>query len=159
MEDVKRILVACTMTRSCTKIIHAGFSLANKYGAELYILRIVYDPFLKEPWRMPYVPIPILKQEYEREVEQARHELAETINQELGTGAVVKEIISEGEPASDILKTIRDEHIDLLVLLAYEEGRLEHFLFNRGLHDLVRKMPCSILLLKKELEPIEPWKE
>jgi universal stress protein A len=159
MEDIKRILVACTMTRYCTKAIRYGFSLAKKYEAELYVLRVVYDPFLREPPHMPYMPISILKKDYEREVEQARQELSKTLSEELVSGRAAKELIREGEPRSEILKIIKDEQIDLLVLLAYEEGRLEHFLFGRGVHDLVRRMPCSIFLVKKELEPVELWEE
>ncbi len=159
MEDIKRILVACTMTRHCTKAIHQGFSLAKHYGAELYILRIVYDPFLKQPWHMPYMPIPMIKQEYEQEVERAKLELTRTIGEEQAAGIAAKEFIREGEPRNEILKIVKDEQIDLLVLLEYEEGRLEHFLFGRGVHDLVRRMPCSILLVKDKLQPVEPWEE
>lgn len=157
MEDVKRILVACTMTRYCTKAIHYGFTLAKKYGAELYVLRVVYDPFLKEPPHMPYMPIPMIKKEYENEVERAKQELSKTISEGQGIGVTAKEFVREGEPRHEILKMVEDEGIDLLILLAYEEGRLEHFLFGRGVHDLVRRMPCSILLVKKELEPVRKW--
>ena len=39
-------------------------------------------------------------------------------------------------------------------MLSHEEGHLEHFLFGRSNHELVRKMPCSILLVKKEPGPV-----
>ncbi len=35
-------------------------------------------------------------------------------------------------------------------MLADEEDHLEHFLFGRSNEELVRRMPCSILLVKKE---------
>lgn len=35
-------------------------------------------------------------------------------------------------------------------MLAHEEGRLEDLFFNRSNDELVRKMPCSIMLVKKE---------
>ena len=35
-----------------------------------------------------------------------------------------------------------------------KRGRLEDLLFNRSNDELVRKMPCSIMLVKKEPEPI-----
>jgi len=37
-------------------------------------------------------------------------------------------------------------------MLSHEEGHLEHFLFGKSNHELVLKMPCSILLIKKEPE-------
>jgi nucleotide-binding universal stress UspA family protein len=35
-------------------------------------------------------------------------------------------------------------------MLAHEEGRLEHFLFGRSNEEILRALPCSILLVKKE---------
>jgi nucleotide-binding universal stress UspA family protein len=46
---------------------------------------------------------------------------------------------------------VEDEKIDLIVMLAYEEGRLEHLFLGRDNDKLIRKMPCSILLVKHEL--------
>jgi nucleotide-binding universal stress UspA family protein len=71
----------------------------------------------------------------------------------------IKELVREGEPTEEILKTIEAEKIDLLVLLAHEEGHVEHFLFGRSNEELVRKMPCSIMLVKKEPEAIAEEKE
>ena len=39
--------------------------------------------------------------------------------------------------------------IDLVILPAHEEGRLEHFLYGRGIDSLIRRMPCSILLVRE----------
>jgi hypothetical protein len=40
--------------------------------------------------------------------------------------------------------------IDLLVLPDHEETRIEHFLSGKMVARLVRKMPCSVLLVKQE---------
>jgi nucleotide-binding universal stress UspA family protein len=37
-----------------------------------------------------------------------------------------------------------------LIMLAHEEGRMEHFLFGRSNEELIRQLPCSIFLVKKE---------
>ncbi|MCX5877036.1 MAG: universal stress protein [Deltaproteobacteria bacterium] len=59
-------------------------------------------------------------------------------------------MIRTGEPTEEIFKTIREEKIDLLIMLAHEEGHLEDLFFNRSNDELVRKMPCAIMLVKKE---------
>ena len=38
-------------------------------------------------------------------------------------------------------------------MLAHEEGHLEHFLFGRSNEEVIRKMPCSVLLVEKEPGP------
>ena len=62
----------------------------------------------------------------------------------------IKEIIKEGDPTEVILSTVQQEKIDLIIMLAHEEGHLEHFLFGRANEAIIRKLPCSVLLLKKE---------
>ncbi|MEJ2023522.1 MAG: universal stress protein [Deltaproteobacteria bacterium] len=54
-----------------------------------------------------------------------------------------------------VLKVVQDENIDLLIMLAHEEGHLEHFLFGHSNEHIIRRMPCSILLVKKEPEPVK----
>jgi hypothetical protein len=39
-------------------------------------------------------------------------------------------------------------------MLAHQEGHVEHLFFGRSNDELVRKMPCSIMLVKKEPEAI-----
>jgi nucleotide-binding universal stress UspA family protein len=62
--------------------------------------------------------------------------------------------LKEGEPTQEILRTVKDKQIDLLIMLAHEEGHLEHFLFGKSNNELILKMPCSILLIKKEPQPV-----
>jgi len=152
MEDIKRILVVSRMTKHCRKAVHYGVSLARKYGAELYVIHVIHNPFGYEGWNLP---IYSLKEDYKRIQQEAKEDLDKLIDSEKANGMAVKELIREGEPTKEILKVIKDENIDLLIILAHEEGRLEHFLFGRSNEALIRRMPCSILMVKKEPEPVK----
>jgi universal stress protein A len=149
MEDVKRILVVSSMTKSSVKAIHYGVSLSKKYGTELYVLHVVYHPFGfdLEGWNLP---IPSLEEEYKRTIKEAKEELDEVINQEKKKGMSIKEMIREGNPIKEILKVIKEEDINLIIMVAHSEWRLEHFLFGRIKEEIIRKMPCSVLLIKEE---------
>lgn len=81
--------------------------------------------------------------------------MAAAIAEENDKGLHVKELIREGKPATEIFQVIKDEHIDLMILLSHEEGYLEHFLFGRSNDEVIRKMPCSILMVKKVIGPAE----
>jgi len=152
MDDVKRILVVSRDTKDCKKAVHYGVSLARKYGAELYVIHVVHDPFSLQGWNLP---IPNLEEEYKRLLRETREELAATIAAEKKKGMKVKELVKEGYPATEIFQVVKDERIDLIILLAHEEGRLEHFLFGRSNDEIIRKMPCSILMVKKEPGPVD----
>ncbi|MDD2735873.1 MAG: universal stress protein [Desulfuromonadaceae bacterium] len=53
-----------------------------------------------------------------------------------------------------MVKVASNENIDLLVMPAHEEGRIEHALFGGENDAIIRMMPCSILLVKTESEPV-----
>ena len=152
MEDVKRILVVSRDTKYCRKAVQYGVSLSRTYGAELYVIHVVHDPLIFGGWNLP---MPSLEEEYQKVLNQARKELHSVIDSEKKKGMTIKELIKEGDPTEVLLKAVKEEDIDLLIMLAHEEGHLEHFLFGRSNEDIVRKMPCSVLLVKKEPEPVK----
>ncbi len=147
MEDINRILVVSRMTSECRKAIRFGISMAQKYKAELFVMHVLHDPLIFGAWNLPK---PSLEEEYEQVFKQAKRELDAIIDSERKKGIDMKEIIKEGEPVEVILSTVKEEKIDLIIMLAHEEWRMEHFLFGRANEAIIRKMPCSVLLLKKE---------
>ena len=108
---------------------------------------IVSTPFGLKGWSMGTLS---LEKEYENILLDAKRNLSELVGSEKAKGMAIKELLRAGEPTEEILKTIREEKIDLLIMLAHEEGHLEDLLFNRSNDELVRRMPCSIMLVKKE---------
>jgi len=152
MEDVKRILVVSRDTQYCRKAVQYGVSLASHYRAKLYVIHVINNPFSLQGWNLP---IPSLEKEYMQLLSDTRKELAGIIEAEKKKGLTVTQVVKEGDPEEEIFKTVQDEKIDLIIMLAHEEGHLEHFLFGRSNEEIIRKMPCSVLLVKKEPEPAE----
>ncbi|MGE5808676.1 MAG: universal stress protein [Nitrospirota bacterium] len=155
MDKVKRVLVVCRMTGRCGPVVHAAASEARNNRAELYVLHVIHDPFGIEGWNIPH---PSLEKDYQHLMARARKEMDELVAEERRLGMEVKELIREGKPEEEIEKVVRDENIDLLVLPSHEESRLEHLFFGREYEDIIRRMPCSILLVKREPKPAPyPW--
>ena len=151
MEDIRKILVVVRTTKECRKAIHYGISLARQFGAELSVIHVVHNPFGLEGWNLPMVS---LEEDYERILKEVKADLDRTIREEKAKGFQIKEIIKDGEPTEEIVKTVREEKIDLMILQAHEEWKIEHFLFGRSNEELLRRMPCSILLVKNEPRPV-----
>jgi len=150
MDDIKRILVVSRSTKHCRKAVHYGISLAKQYNAKLYVMHVIHDPFSLEGWNLP---IPSLEQEYKKLVKTTREEIDRIIKSERADGLEVTEQIREGKPTDEIIEAVKEEKIDLIILSAHEEGRLEHLMFGRTVEELTRKMPCSIFLVN-----YNPWK-
>lgn len=149
MHNMKRIMVACRMPEYCREAIHEGISLAQQYGAELYVIHVTYDPFIRGEWNLP-VQLGVIEDEYKKAIGDAKKTLDAVIREEKKKGVAVKELFTEGKPAEEILKAVKEEKIDLLVMTGHEESRLEHLLFGRINDTIFRKMPCSILMVKRE---------
>jgi universal stress protein A len=153
MGEIKRILAMCGISTSCQEIIDCGISMARKYKAELYFIHIIHNPFGLEGWNLPMFS---MEEEYYKLLEETKKDLDEIIAQEQKNGLLIRGLVREGPPTDEILKVIKEENIDLLIMHTHEETRmerlelrLENFLFGASKQELVRKMPCSILLLKQ----------
>ncbi|MGC8495339.1 MAG: universal stress protein [Syntrophobacteraceae bacterium] len=147
MKDINRILVVSRSTKHCQKAVHYGISLAQKYGAKLFVIHVLHNPFTLKGWN---IGIPSLQMEYERLQQTFREDIDHMVEAEKTKGLAVEAVMKEGNPAEEIIKMVEEENIDLLIMLTHEEGHFEHFLFGRDNEDLIRKMPCSIMLVKKE---------
>ena len=154
MEKIKHILVVSRMSQYCREAVGIGISLAKKYGSQISVLHLVSNPVSMEALNAP-LPYPNGKHKsYASIQEETKEELDRILKNEIRAGLPIKILIKEGRPIDEIMQTVKEEGIDLIVLLAHEEGRLEHLLFGRDNDAILRRMPCSILLVKKEPEPV-----
>jgi nucleotide-binding universal stress UspA family protein len=149
-EDIKRILVVSWMTKYCQKAVHYGISESRKHGAELFIIHVIHNPFGLKGFNVPGVS---LEEDYKNLFKDAKKDLDRIIRLEKGKGLPITEFIKEGDPTKEIMKVIKEEKIDLLISLHYEEFSFGHFVFCGSIKKLIRKMPCSIMLVKNELRP------
>jgi nucleotide-binding universal stress UspA family protein len=145
METFKNILVVSRSTKKCIKVLRTGISLARKYGARLHILYIIHDPFSLNGWNLP---VPSLDDEYKKMVATARQELDRMVQAEKAEGMVVTESIKDGDPVADIQNVVESENVDLILMRAHQEGRLEHFLFGKTNEAIIRRLPATLMLIK-----------
>ncbi|GFO59975.1 hypothetical protein GMST_23000 [Geomonas silvestris] len=150
MEQIKHILVVSRLSQYCRDAVGIGISLAKKYGSQITVLHLVSNPVTMEALNAP-LPFPDSRHKtYASVQDEAREELDQLLKREMNAGLPLKVLVKDGRPIDEIVKVVNDEKIDLMVLLAHEEGRLEHLLFGRDNDAVIRRMPCSILLVKRE---------
>jgi len=157
MHDVKRILVVSRSTKYSQKGVHYGISLAKHLGAELYVLHLFDDAFRLEHWQLPIPSLQALDEEYRSMQEKVKKDIDQVIHAEKVEGLPIQVFIRDGDPVKQIIQTVEENKIDLLVIIAYHEGRLEHFLFGRTNEQLLRELPCSVLFVKKEPMKLPYW--
>jgi len=151
MEGVKRILVVSRSTEDCKKAFHCGVVLARAFSAELSILHIEYDPFDKLGFHY-LAGLAIFRDEYQARVKEIREEIDNIVRDERAIGLTITEIIREGEPVEQTVEVVQRYKIDLVLTAAHPEGRIERVIYGRSNHELIRRLPCSILFVKGEPE-------
>lgn len=154
MENVKHILVVSRMSQYCKEAVDIGISLAKKYDSKISVLHLITNPVNMEALNAP-LPYPDERHKsYASYQEEVRAELDKILQNEINSGLPINIIVKNGKPVDEVVQVVKDEGIDLMVMLAHEEGRLEHFLFGRDNDAILRRMPCSILMVKREPEPV-----
>jgi nucleotide-binding universal stress UspA family protein len=154
MEKIRYILIVSRMSQYCREAVGVGISLARKYGSNITVLHLVSNPVNMEALNAPLPYADDKHKSYASIQEEAREELDKILKEEIRSGLPIHILVKEGRPIDEIMQTVKDEGIDLMVLLAHEEGRLEHLLFGRDNDAVLRRMPCSILLVKREPESV-----
>jgi nucleotide-binding universal stress UspA family protein len=147
METFNAILVVSRSTKHCIKALRTGIALARKFGAKLYVLHVIHDPFNLDGWNLP---APTFTDEYRKMIDDAKKTLDRMIRAEKAEGLIVKEFIREGEPVEEIRSVVESEQIDLIIMLSHQEGRLEHFLFGKTNEKIIRALPATLMLVKKD---------
>jgi nucleotide-binding universal stress UspA family protein len=150
MKDIKRILAVNRMTKYCPKAIYYGIALSQRHGFELSVVHIIDTSWFKG-WNFPMMSV---EEEYKKDLEKKKKKIDNIISREKKKGMTITEFTIQGDPTTEILKVIKGEKIDMLILVAHQESRLEHFFFGYSNEEIIEKMPCSILLVKKDPEPL-----
>ena len=145
METFNNILVISRSTQRCIKVLRTGISLARKFNARLHVLHIIHDPFSVNGWNLP---VPSLDEEYKAMVAKARIELDRLVRAEKAEGLVVNEWVKDGNPVDAIQQAVESQNVDLILMLAHHEGRLEHFLFGKTNDAIIRQLPATLMLVK-----------
>ena len=152
MENINNILVVSMGSKHCLKAVQWGISLAKNYDAKLFIVHIIYNPFGLEGWNLPLSSVKTLEEEFIKMTRKEKAALERYVESEDTNGLSIEQSVIDGTPRDEIPKFIEKNHIDLLVMVAHEQEYIEHFISGREIHDLVRKMPCSIFLVRRKLE-------
>ena len=67
---------------------------------------------------------------------------------ETSEGLNITEWIEYGKPSEEIKEVVERADIDLILMLAHQEGRMEHFLFGRTNEAIIRNLPATLMLIK-----------
>ncbi len=144
MVEIKEILFPCELGPNSVKILPYVLSVAEKYNANIHLLHVIED-FLK--WGGFYVPHPSLESFQEEALKAAEKFMDNVCDEKMESCPNFKRRIASGDPASEILKTIESEGIDLVIMGTHGRKGLEHTIFGSVAENVVKKSPVPVLIV------------
>jgi nucleotide-binding universal stress UspA family protein len=149
MIEFKRILVPLDGSPLAEKSLPAAVALAQKFGSQIIVLRVLDIPVPTPPTSHPEVTIG-----WVREARQHAHEEAEsyleTVQGELDQqGVKTRILLRDTAPAEDILDVAGAEDIDLIIISSHGRSGLARWTFGSVADKVARHSPCPVLLIRQ----------
>ncbi|HMK53547.1 MAG TPA: universal stress protein [Methanobacteriaceae archaeon] len=146
----KKILLPTDGSEYAEKAGEHAIWIADKSISEIIVLNVVDTYYLKS------LPQKDLKDELEKELDtegnQAVQKFAKSLESSQCDGycknVILTTQIKEGKPADEILKTIEEEDIDLVVMGASGKNALNKFILGSVTERVTRSAKCAVLIVK-----------
>lgn len=143
--QIKRILCPTDFSEPSEHALKYGVSFARQYGATIYLLHVI-EPVTAVP--AIYLD-PAMTFEDRPELEKNVGQLLDdALPGEVKTQVQVKTLIRRGAPFLEIIRTAREEEIDLIIISTHGRTGIAHMLLGSTAERVVRKAPCPVLTVK-----------
>jgi len=147
MLPFKKILCPTDFSEPSYEAIKAAGELAYHFGSELHIVHVIAS--------VPIIPVPIGPEPsvfnvslYEQELDaSSKRALEEVVNQLESKELKTRLIALRGDPADEIVRTVDEENVDLIVIATRGRTGLDRLIFGSVAKKVVRLAKCPVLMI------------
>jgi universal stress protein A len=146
MIDLRRILVPTDFSKYSDVALEYATALAEKFGAEIYLLHVVQDLAVFVPDAVavtPPIAVPV-----EQFIAAGREALRRVVSERHLERFAVHPEIREGAPFYEIVRFAKETPADLIVMGTHGHTGLVHVLLGSVTEKVVRKAPCPVLTVR-----------
>lgn len=119
--------------------------LAEKYGARVYVLHVLYDVAKASGW---YVPTIDMEKFYTELRKSAEEEIGKFVSKNLGGLGEVETAVVTGMPSDKIISFVEENGMDLVVMGTHGRSGINMVLFGSTASKVVRHAPCPVLTVR-----------
>jgi len=148
MTDFKRILVPLDGSPLSEQALPVAMALAQKFGCETILLRVLDIPMPTAPTAHPEVTIGWVREARAHAHQEAQSYLDARQQEVYRQGIEVRALMRDRSPAEDILQVADSEKVDLIVMSAHGQGGLARWTFGGVADKVARHSPCPVLLVR-----------
>jgi len=143
--DIKTILYPTDFSEGSSFALQYAVDLAKRYGAKLYLLNVIYDMAKGAGW---YVPHASMDELYKDILTGAQKELDRFGYEEVRGLKNVERVAVTGVPHDEIIKFVKKNKIDLIVMGSHGKKGMDRILFGSTAANVVRFAPCPVLTVR-----------
>ncbi len=148
MTEFKRILVPLDGSPLSEQALPVATSLAQKYGSEIILLRVLDIPVPTPPTSHPEVAIGWVREARAHAHQEAQSYLDAWQKEVYRQGMEVRALMRDRSPAEDILRVADSEKVDLIIMSAHGQGGPARWTFGSVADKVARHSPCPLLLVR-----------
>ena len=145
MLPFKRILCPTDFSEPACKAIKAAGELAAQFDAELILIHVVGPvPVLETPTGLAGFDVA----SYQRELsESAESSLQMRLETHIPDSVKARTLVVHGDAAHEIVRAIKEEDVDLVVVSTHGESGWRHRIFGSVTEKVIRHAECPILTI------------
>ena len=144
MKELKKILFPYDLSENAAKILPYVLSISEAYNSTIYLLHVVHD---LHKWGKAYIPHPSMDVFQKEALEGAEKAMDRVCEEQLQSCPSLERRVVSGDPATEIVKTIEAEDIDLVIMGTHGRKGLENIIFGSVAENVVKKSPAPVLTI------------
>jgi nucleotide-binding universal stress UspA family protein len=148
MTEFRCILVPLDGSRLAERAVPLAIALAEKFGSEILLLRVLDIPEPTAPTSHLEVTIGWVREARAHAHEEARSYLEKWQQNIYHQGIAVRALMRDRSAPEDILEVADSEKIDLIVMSAHGQGGRARWTFGSVADKVARHSPCPVLLVR-----------
>ena len=145
MVEIKRILYPIDFSECSYQVLPYVLYVAEKYDAEIYLLYVVDD--LRQFAGM-HVPHTSISNFIEEALVESEKMLDKICDEHLQSCPNVQRRLVMGDPRVEILKMVKSEKIDLVIIGSHSRRGLERIIFGSVAEYVVKNASVPVLTVK-----------
>jgi nucleotide-binding universal stress UspA family protein len=154
---IKKILCPVELKQGCLATRNLGFDLAQSYQSHIYFLHVVSPviTYVGSAWEKDAALLEIQKMSPVQEERDRRHHRASLkmrhfLQNYEETWCNIHKLITEGDPAAEILRMIEKHKIELVVMGHHSRMPLVEAVVGSVTHKIITHASCPVLVVRSE---------
>ncbi|HZT59518.1 MAG TPA: universal stress protein [Pyrinomonadaceae bacterium] len=145
--EIRTILLPTDFSEFARGATPVAAEFARLLGARVICLHVVEPVVAPVSWTPTGEPLPVADFGGQLDEAAARELPAFTRDEEL-EGLEVEELVTHGEPASEIVRVAEERGVGLIVISSHGRTGLGRIIFGSTAESVVRRAHCPVLVVK-----------